>query len=57
MSELEIEKVINNSIEAEKIFRTLQETDSMSVVSDIVNGLSEDIAKLVLKKFVYAGGI
>lgn len=49
----EISKMIYESAEAEKIFDALRTTQSMSEVADTVESLSEGMAKLVLKKFVY----
>ncbi len=49
-----IERIMQESIEAEKIFNILQNTNSMTQVADIVDTLDESMAKMVLKKFVYS---
>lgn len=53
-NEDEISKMIYESAVVEKIFNTLQTTQSMPEIEDIVDSLSENISKLVLKKFVYS---
>lgn len=51
-----VTKMIRESAEAENIFTALQTTQSISEVADTVGSLSEGMAKLVLKKFVYTRG-
>jgi len=51
-----IEQIIKESGEAEDIFQVLKATQSMSDVADIVADLDENMAKLVLKKFIYSKG-
>jgi hypothetical protein len=45
-----------NHILANDYYKKLKETQSMSEVSDLVEEMSEEVAKLVLKKFVYGRG-
>lgn len=48
------EKAIQKAVQVEEIFKKLQSTQSMTEIADIVDSLDENMAKLVLKKFVYA---
>lgn len=52
----EVEKLIEESGKAEEIFKVLKSTQSMSDVADTIESLDENMAKLVLKKFVYSRG-
>jgi hypothetical protein len=52
----EIEKLLEEDAKADALFTTLKATDSMSNIADIVESMSEDMAKLVLYKFIYSRG-
>lgn len=49
-----MDELIRKMTEAEKIYNKLKETRSMPEVADIIDNLNEEMARLVLKKFVYA---
>jgi hypothetical protein len=51
-----LQQMIADSVEADRIHKLLTSTDSINEVADIVDSLSEDMAKLVLKKFVFSQG-
>lgn len=51
-----VAKMLQESAKAEEVFNALCTTQSMSEVADTVDSLSESMAKLVLKKFVYSQG-
>lgn len=52
----DIQKMIEESLKAEKIYQRLKLIESFSEVADIIDPLDEDMAKLVLRKFVYSRG-
>jgi hypothetical protein len=52
----EMEKMFEEQNKANDLFIKLKETQSMSEVSDIVESMDENMAKLVLKKFIYSRG-
>lgn len=51
-----VEMLIQESLNAEDIFNQLKSTQSMNEVADTIESLDENMAKLVLKKFVYSRG-
>ena len=51
---MNVQEMIDASIKAEEIYQSLKTTDSMVEVSDTIDSMSESMAKLVLKKFVYS---
>lgn len=50
----EIKKLMQESSEADKLVELLKTTDSMSLIADTVESISERMTKLVLKKFIYS---
>lgn len=52
----EIEKIYEEQSKADDLFKTLSTTQSMSEVYDIIESIDENMAKLVLKKFIYSRG-
>ena len=52
----EIEKMFEKQEKANGLFRKLKETQSISEVSNMVESMDEDMAKLVLKQFIYSRG-
>lgn len=51
-----LQQMIADFVEADRIYKLLTSTNSVNEVADIVDSLSEDMAKLVLKKFVFSQG-
>lgn len=51
-----LQQMIADSVEADRIHKLLTSTDSINEVADIVDSLSEDMVKSVLKKFVFSQG-
>lgn len=50
----EMEKMFEEQDKANDLFVKLKETQSMSEISDIVQSMDDNMAKLVLKKFIYS---
>ena len=48
-----VEKMIEESLKADEVYAQLNATNSMIEVAGIIESLDENIAKIVLKKFVY----
>lgn len=46
--------IFEKQIKAEAIFKKIKSTDSMPDIADIVDSLDEEMAKLVLKKYIYS---
>ncbi|WP_026884088.1 hypothetical protein [Clostridium akagii] len=53
---MEIQELIDKQNKANDVYDKLSKTNSMEVVSDIINSLDEETAKNVLKSFVYDKG-
>ena len=51
-----MEEILRDLNTADEIFKQLNITDSMPEIGEIIDSLDENMAKLVLKKFVYARG-
>lgn len=48
-----VEKMVEESLEADEVYAQLNATNSMIEVAEIIESLDEKMAKIVLKKFVY----
>lgn len=51
-----MEKIYEELSKANDLFKFLRETSSMSEIHDIIESMDENVAKLVLKKFIYSRG-
>ncbi|MDD3040430.1 hypothetical protein [Bacteroides sp.] len=52
----EMVKILQDMNTADEIFKQLNIAVSMPEIAEIIDSLDENMAKLVLKKFVYARG-
>lgn len=52
----EMGKIYEEQSKANDLFKTLSTTQSMNEVYDIIESMDENMAKLVLRKFIYSRG-
>jgi UDP:flavonoid glycosyltransferase YjiC (YdhE family) len=50
----EINEILAYHRKVDEVYKRLRETHSMNEVADLIESLDEDMAKWVLKKFVYS---
>lgn len=52
----ELEKLYKDQLKADELFKELNIANTISTITDIVDSMDENMAKLVLKRFIYARG-